>query len=78
MQRSRGALELDRAAADGAHRAAHELDVDLGGVLLELHQHLVHIASDASLIMISSLPVDCEKCAHVEADHLRSSFSILT
>ena len=40
----RGALELDGAAADGAHRAAHELDVDLGRVLLELHEHLVDVA----------------------------------
>mmetsp|Transcript_777 Transcript_777/g.3202 ORF Transcript_777/g.3202 Transcript_777/m.3202 type:complete len:716 (+) Transcript_777:454-2601(+) len=39
----RGALELDGAAADGAHGAAHEVHVDLRGVLLELEQHLVDV-----------------------------------
>mmetsp|Transcript_12023 Transcript_12023/g.35567 ORF Transcript_12023/g.35567 Transcript_12023/m.35567 type:complete len:610 (-) Transcript_12023:1065-2894(-) len=38
-----GALELDRAPPDGAHGPAHELDVHLGGVLLELHEHLVDV-----------------------------------
>ena len=32
-----GALELDRATADGSHRTTYEFDVHLGGILLELH-----------------------------------------
>mmetsp|Transcript_25595 Transcript_25595/g.55373 ORF Transcript_25595/g.55373 Transcript_25595/m.55373 type:complete len:327 (+) Transcript_25595:1175-2155(+) len=36
--------QLYRTAADGPHRASHELHVHLCGVLLELQQHLLHIA----------------------------------
>mmetsp|Transcript_37558 Transcript_37558/g.81412 ORF Transcript_37558/g.81412 Transcript_37558/m.81412 type:complete len:424 (-) Transcript_37558:321-1592(-) len=37
-------VQLDGAPSNGTHAPTDKLDVDLGGVLLELHQHLVHVA----------------------------------
>lgn len=74
-----------RAVADGAHRLAHKVDVHLGGVLLELQQHLWGQAAEQhvghhgpgsmrllTLLAVHYLPTACGVCWSHQQNGARS------
>ena len=77
----RGALQLDRAPPDRAHRLADKLDVHHLGVVLELGQHLVDVVlvgqhdHDLQLLQldVDGVVVLAEEDLHLVLEHLRAA-----